>query len=61
MTTKGLDLLVHEFIVSHGAYPSPLNYKNIPKSVCTSVNNKVCHGIPDNRLLKDGDIINVDM
>jgi len=61
LTTEQLDLLVHEFIISHGAYPSPLNYRNFPKSVCTSINNVVCHGIPDDRPLKDGDIINVDV
>merc|ERR1719378_675260 len=54
LTTEQLDLLVHEFIISHGAYPSPLNYRNFPKSVCTSINNVVCHGIPDDRPLKDG-------
>ena len=47
MTTAELDLRVHEFIVKRGAYPSPLNYNRFPKSICTSVNNVVCHGIPD--------------
>jgi methionyl aminopeptidase len=54
-----------KFIISHSIflpqYPSPLNYRGFPKSVCTSVNNVVCHGIPDDRPLEDGDIINVDV
>jgi len=53
--------LVFDMSMAHGAYPSPLNYKGFPKSVCTSVNNVVCHGIPDDRPLADGDIINVDV
>lgn len=61
LTTDQLDNIVHDAIVSKGAYPSPLNYKGFPKSVCTSVNNVVCHGIPDNRPLQDGDIVNVDI
>eukprot|EP00053_Salpingoeca_punica_P013195 m.118902 g.118902 ORF g.118902 m.118902 type:complete len:313 (+) comp16138_c0_seq1:97-1035(+) len=61
ITTEELDVLVHEKIIQEGAYPSPLNYRGFPKSVCTSVNNVVCHGIPDNRALEDGDIINVDV
>lgn len=48
-------------IIKAGAYPSPLHYKGFPKSVCTSVNNVICHGIPDSRPLEDGDIINVDI
>lgn len=48
-------------IVSNGAYPSPLNYLGFPKSVCTSVNNVACHGIPDDRPLQDGDILNIDV
>lgn len=48
-------------IISNGAYPSPLNYKGFPKSICTSINNVACHGIPDNRPLKYGDILNVDV
>lgn len=61
ITTEALDALAHEEIVSRGAYPSPLNYKGFPKSVCTSVNEVICHGIPDSRQLQDGDIINVDV
>ncbi|EFX75655.1 hypothetical protein DAPPUDRAFT_322965 [Daphnia pulex] len=60
-TTEEIDKSVYEFIISHRAYPSPLHYKGFPKSVCTSVNNVVCHGIPDDRPLIDGDIINVDV
>lgn len=51
----------HEATVERNAYPSPLNYYNFPKSVCTSVNESICHGIPDMRELKDGDIVNVDV
>jgi methionyl aminopeptidase len=61
ITTDEINTLVHEFIVAHDAYPSPLNYRGFPKSVCTSVNECVCHGIPDGRVLNDGDIINVDV
>lgn len=61
VTTLDLDRIVHEFIVSHGAYPSPLNYHGFPKSVCTSINDVVCHGIPAERELTEGDIINVDV
>ena len=58
-TTNEIDQLVLELSLSHNAYPSPLNYRGFPKSVCTSVNNVICHGIPDDRKLLDGDIINV--
>ena len=62
MSTLEIDRLVHDYIVSHGAYPSPLNYKGFPKSVCTSINECVCHGIPSEQdVLKDGDIVNVDV
>lgn len=61
ITTDEIDRLVFEKIVSVGAYPSPLGYMNFPKSVCTSVNNIVCHGIPDDTPLRSGDIINVDV
>jgi len=61
VTTEEIDKLVTELAFSAGAYPSPLNYRNFPKSVCTSVNNCVCHGIPDSRPLESGDIINVDI
>jgi len=52
---------VHEACIEYGAYPSPFNYYNFPKSVCTSVNEVICHGIPDHRKLEDGDIVNVDI
>ncbi|XP_075219296.1 methionine aminopeptidase 1D, mitochondrial isoform X2 [Lycorma delicatula] len=61
MTTDKIDEIVHNMAIEHGAYPSPLNYEGFPKSVCTSVNNVACHGIPDDRPLQDGDIINVDV
>ncbi|KAJ8963082.1 hypothetical protein NQ318_018546 [Aromia moschata] len=60
-TTDEIDVEVFNMCIASGAYPSPLNYKNFPKSVCTSVNNVACHGIPDDRPLHDGDIINVDI
>jgi len=59
--TDQIDAHVHEEIVRRGAYPSPLNYRGFPKSVCTSVNEVICHGIPDSRPLADGDIINIDI
>ena len=62
MTTEEIDVLVHDYTVKHGAIPAPLHYKGFPKSVCTSINDEVCHGIPDkNRVLKNGDIVNVDV
>jgi len=61
VTTEEIDALVREMAFSEGAYPSPLNYKGFPKSVCTSVNNVVCHGIPDLRPLEEGDIVNIDV
>ena len=61
ITTNAIDRLVDTFIRDHGAYPSPLNYRGFPKSVCTSINEVVCHGIPEDRALKDGDIVNVDV
>lgn len=61
MTTDDINTLVHNYTIAHGAWPSPLNYHGFPKSVCTSVNEVVCHGIPSKRVLKDGDIINVDV
>lgn len=60
-TTEDIDLLVHEEIVQHGAYPSPLNYGGFPKALCSSVNEVVVHGIPDSRPLMDGDIVNIDI
>jgi methionyl aminopeptidase len=61
MTTDDINRIVHEDTVRRGAVPSPLNYHGFPKSVCTSVNDVVCHGIPGPRVLKDGDILNVDV
>ena len=61
VTTFELDKLCHDFIISNGAIPAPLNYKGFPKSICTSVNHVVCHGIPSNKILKSGDIINIDI
>ncbi len=61
VTTDELDRVGHEFLVDHGAYPSTLGYKGFPKSLCTSVNEVVCHGIPDSTELHDGDIVNVDI
>ncbi|MGI8613301.1 MAG: type I methionyl aminopeptidase [Nocardioidaceae bacterium] len=61
VTTDELDRVGHEFLVGHGAYPSTLGYRGFPKSLCTSVNEVVCHGIPDARPLEDGDIVNVDI
>lgn len=61
MSTEDINRLVHEFTVGHGAIPAPLNYEGFPKSVCTSVNEVVCHGIPsEDEILEEGDIINVD-
>ena len=61
ITTDSLDALAHELITEAGAYPSPLNYHGYPKSLCTSVNEVICHGIPDDRVLRDGDIVNLDV
>jgi len=61
VTTDEIDAVVHDFIVSHGAYPSPLGYMDFPKSVCTSVNDIIAHGIPDDRPLQEGDILNIDV
>lgn len=62
ITTNELDRLCHDYIVNvQQAIPAPLNYKGYPKSICTSVNHQVCHGIPSNKKLKDGDIINIDV
>ena len=60
-STDDLDLLVHEFLCDHGAYPSTLGYRGYPKSCCTSLNEVICHGIPDSTLINDGDILNVDV
>ena len=62
MSTADIDKLVYDFTVSHGAIPAPLNYEGFPKSVCTSINEVVCHGIPcEEEILEEGDIINVDV
>lgn len=62
MSTADIDKLVHDFTISQGAIPAPLNYDGFPKSCCTSINDEVCHGIPDeNTILEEGDIINVDV
>ncbi|KAK2429812.1 methionine aminopeptidase 1A [Trifolium repens] len=61
VTTNEIDKAVHQMIIDAGAYPSPLGYGGFPKSVCTSVNECMCHGIPDSRLLQNGDIINIDV
>ena len=61
VTTDEIDRVGHEFLLDHGAYPSTLGYKGFPKSLCTSVNEVVCHGIPDSRPLEDGDIVNIDI
>jgi methionyl aminopeptidase len=61
VTTDDLDRVGHEFLCDHGAYPSTLGYKGFPKSLCTSVNEVVCHGIPDARVIEDGDIVNIDI
>ena len=61
ITTGDIDTFVHRYIVERSAYPAPLNYKGFPNSVCTSVNDCVCHGIPSDRVLENGDIVNVDV
>src|SRR5215471_7696033 len=61
IATGELDRLCHEFIVGHEAIPAPLNYRGFPKSICTSINHVVCHGIPGERRLMEGDIINIDI
>jgi methionyl aminopeptidase len=60
-TTDELDRIGHEFLCDHGAYPSTLGYKGFPKSLCSSVNEVVCHGIPDSTVVQDGDIVNIDI
>jgi methionyl aminopeptidase len=61
VTTDELDRIGHEFLCDHGAYPSTLGYRGFPKSLCSSVNEVVCHGIPDSRRIEDGDIVNIDI
>ncbi|RYE14652.1 MAG: type I methionyl aminopeptidase [Rickettsiales bacterium] len=61
ITTIALNDLCHNFIIKNNAIPAPLNYRGFPKSICTSVNHVICHGIPDSKTLKDGDIVNIDV
>jgi methionyl aminopeptidase len=61
VTTDELDRIGHEFLCDHGAYPSTLGYRGFPKSLCSSVNEVICHGIPDSRVIQDGDIVNIDV
>ncbi|MGQ0676437.1 MAG: type I methionyl aminopeptidase [Rhodospirillales bacterium] len=61
VATGALDALCHDFIVARGAVPAPLGYRGFPKSICTSVNHVVCHGIPGDKVLQDGDILNIDI
>ncbi|SFC68866.1 methionyl aminopeptidase [Streptomyces aidingensis] len=61
VTTDRLDEIAHEFLIAHGAYPSTLGYRGFPKSLCTSVNEVICHGIPDSTVLNAGDIVNLDI
>merc|ERR1712173_138611 len=61
ITTEEIDIAVHEACIARKCYPSPLNYHNFPKSCCTSVNEVICHGIPDCRPLEKGDIVNIDI
>ena len=61
VTTDDLDQVVHEYLIAHHAYPSTLGYRGFPKSCCTSVNEVICHGIPDERPLEDGDIVKIDV
>jgi methionyl aminopeptidase len=60
-TTDAVDAVVHEYLCDHGAYPSTLGYKGFPKSCCTSLNEVICHGIPDTTVIEDGDIVNIDV
>ena len=61
VTTDEIDRVVHEYLVDHDAYPSTLGYKGFPKSCCTSLNEIICHGIPDSTVIQDGDIVNIDV
>ena len=61
ITTEELDRICHEFIVANNAIPAPLNYRGFPKSICTSINHVVCHGIPSAKKLKEGDMLNIDV
>lgn len=61
ITTDELDRIAHEFLIKNGAYPSTLGYRGYPKSICASLNEVICHGIPDDTVLQDGDILNIDI
>ncbi len=61
VTTDELDRVGHDFLVAHDAYPSTLGYRGYPKSLCTSLNDVICHGIPDDTVVRDGDIVNIDI
>ena len=61
VTTDELDQIGHEFLIDHGAYPSTLGYRGYPKSLCSSLNEVICHGIPDDTVIEDGDIVNIDI
>ncbi len=61
VTTEELDRICHEFTLDHGAIPAPLGYRGFPKSICTSVNHVVCHGIPGDKVLREGDVVNIDV
>jgi methionyl aminopeptidase len=61
VTTGALDKLCHDFIQDHGAFPAPLFYRGFPRAICTSVNHVVCHGIPGDKVLKEGDVVNIDV
>lgn len=61
VTTNQLNDICHDFIIQNGATPSPLNYKGFPKSICSSINDEICHGIPSDRKLRNGDIVNLDI
>lgn len=61
ITTEKLDSLIHDYIISHNGTPATLNYQNFPKSSCISINEQICHGIPDGTILKDGDIVKIDI
>lgn len=61
LVTEKINSLVHEYTIRHGAIPAPLNYRGFPKSVCVSINEVICHGIPGDRVLKEGDIVNIDV
>ncbi|MGL4305503.1 MAG: type I methionyl aminopeptidase [Mycobacteriaceae bacterium] len=61
VTTDALDKIAHDYMIDHGAYPSTLGYKGFPKSCCTSLNEIICHGIPDSTVIQDGDIVNIDV